>query len=137
MIRSSTGQLSNKVKNKEKNKIKINRARTEEEEFQNIIINIRRIIRIIRTLYFIFRIITSFQNQFISVIEHQITTSAEAVIDIHVIILLFRLPQLRLTVLRILYLVSAILYSVRLLCPVICLYSQQSHLPHTFLIIDL
>src|SRR6266498_5178 len=78
MIRSSTGQLSNKVKNKEKNKIKINRARTEEEEFQNIIINIRRIIRIIRTLYFIFRITASFQNQFISVvIKYYITTSAE------------------------------------------------------------
>src|SRR6266498_831553 len=89
MIRSSTGQLSNKVKNKEKNKIKINRARTEEEEFQNIIINIRRIIRIIRTLYFIFRITASFQNQFISVVEYQITTSAETAAGIYIIIFFF------------------------------------------------
>ncbi len=46
----------------------VNRVRTEEEELQNIIINIRKIIRIIRTLYFIFKITASFQNQFINII---------------------------------------------------------------------
>ncbi len=115
----------------------VSRARTE-EELQDIIINIRRIIRIIRIFYFIFRITASFQNQFISVvIEHQITTSAEIVAGVCVIILLFCFPQLRSTVLRILYLVSAILYSVRLLCLIIRIYSYQSHLPNIPPIIDL
>jgi len=46
----------------------VSQVRTEEEKFQDIIINIRKIIRIIRILYFIFRIIVSFQNQFINII---------------------------------------------------------------------
>ena len=45
----------------------INKARTKEEEVQEIII-IKRFIRIIRIFHFIFRIIVSFQNQFISII---------------------------------------------------------------------
>ncbi len=85
----------------------------------------RKIIRIIRTLYFIFRIIASFQNQFISVVtEYQITMSAETVAGVRVIVFFFRLLQLRSIVLRILYLVSAILYFVRLLCLIICIYNH-------------
>src|SRR6266511_6437942 len=95
----------------------VSQVRTEEEKFQDIIINIRRIIRIIRILYFIFRIIVSFQNQFISVIiKYQITTFAEIAAGVRVIIFYFYFPQFRLIVLRILYLISIILYSVRLLC---------------------
>ncbi len=116
----------------------VNRAKTEEEELQDTIINIKKIIRIIRTLHFIFRITVSFQNQFINITtKYQITTSAETAAGVCTIILFFRLPQFRSTVLRILYLVSAILYSVHLLYLIICIYSHQSHLPNIFLIIDL
>ncbi len=77
-----------------------------------------------RIFRFIFKITASFQNQFISIIiKYQITTFAETAAGIYTIILFFRLPQLRSTDLRILYLVSAILYSVRLLYLVIYLYS--------------
>src|SRR6266498_4630164 len=70
-------------------------------------------------------------------VKYQITTSAEIAAGIYIIIFLFRLSQLRSTVLRILYLILAILYSVRLLYSIICIYNHQNHLPNIFSIIDL
>ncbi len=63
--------------------------------------------------------------------------AAETATGVRVIISFFRLPQLRSIVLRILYLILAILYSVRLLYLIICIYSHQSYLLNILLIIDL